>query len=93
VQTETGGPYLPLLLNSVVDFLAEILEKAKIAGHISGVVGHLIPGGGVTHLQYADETMIMVEGSELDIINVVQSWTSVISNSFFCASRRCRDSE
>jgi hypothetical protein len=34
------------------------------------VVGHLIPGGGVTHLQYADDTMIMVEGSELDIVNL-----------------------
>jgi hypothetical protein len=53
-----------------VDALAEILEKAKIAEHFSGVVGHLIPGGGVTHLQYVDDTMIMVEGSELDIINL-----------------------
>lgn len=46
------------------------MDKAKAAGHISGVVGHLIPGGGITHLQYADDTMIMVEGSELDIINL-----------------------
>jgi hypothetical protein len=34
------------------------------------VVGHLIPRGGVTHLQYADDTVIMVEGSELDIANL-----------------------
>jgi hypothetical protein len=34
------------------------------------VVRYLIPGGGVTHLQYADDTMIMVEGSELDIVNL-----------------------
>jgi hypothetical protein len=67
---ETGGPHPPLLFNSAVDALAEILEKAKIAGYISGVVGHLIPQGGVTHLQYVDDTMIMVEGSELDIINL-----------------------
>jgi hypothetical protein len=52
-----------------VDVL-EILEKAKISGHISGVVGHLIPGGGITHLQYADDTMIMVEGLELDLVNL-----------------------
>jgi hypothetical protein len=63
-----GDPISPLLFNSAVDALAEILEKAKIVGHISGVVGHLIPGGGVAHLQYVDDTMIMVEGSELDII-------------------------
>ena len=65
-----GDPISPLLFNSAVDILAEVLERAKTSGHISGVVGHLVPGGGVTHLQYADDTMIMVEGSELDIINL-----------------------
>jgi hypothetical protein len=65
-----GGPISPLLFNAIVDVLAEILEKAKISGHIFGVVGHLILGGGITHLQYADDTMIMVEGSELDLINL-----------------------
>jgi hypothetical protein len=45
-----GDPISPLLFNATVDVLAEILEKAKTSGHISGVVGHLIPGGGVTHL-------------------------------------------
>jgi hypothetical protein len=65
-----GDPISPLLFNAAVDVLAEILEKAKISGHISGVVGHLIPGGGITHLQYADDTMIMVEGSELDLVNL-----------------------
>jgi hypothetical protein len=65
-----GDPIFSLFFNAAVDVLAEILEKAKISGHISGVVGHLIPGGGITHLQYADDTMIMVEGSELDLINL-----------------------
>ena len=65
-----GDPISPLLFNSAVDILAEVLERAKTSGHISGVVGHLVPGGGVTHLQYVDDTMIMVEGSELDIINL-----------------------
>ena len=27
-------------------------------------------GGGVTHLQYADDTMIMVEGSDSNIVNL-----------------------
>jgi hypothetical protein len=67
---EVGDPISPLLFNTAVDVLAELLEKAKISGHISSVVGHLIPGGGITHLQYADDTMIMVEGSELDLINL-----------------------
>uniref|UniRef100_A0A452Y1Z4 Reverse transcriptase domain-containing protein n=1 Tax=Aegilops tauschii subsp. strangulata TaxID=200361 RepID=A0A452Y1Z4_AEGTS len=55
-----GDPISPLLFNLAVDALAGILDKARRAGHLSGVVGHLIPGGGVTHLQYADDTMIMV---------------------------------
>ena len=67
---EARGPNLPLLFDLAGDALAAILDKAKMAGHISGVVGHLIPGGGITHLQYADDTMIVVEGSELDIINL-----------------------
>lgn len=65
-----GDPISLILFNAAVDVLAEILDRAKIAGHISGVVGHLIPGGGITHLQYADDTMIMVEGTKLDIINL-----------------------
>uniref|UniRef100_A0ACD5XGU1 Uncharacterized protein n=1 Tax=Avena sativa TaxID=4498 RepID=A0ACD5XGU1_AVESA len=65
-----GDPISPLLFNSAVDALAEILDRAKIAGHITGVVGHLIPGGGISHLQYADDTMIMVQGSDLDIKNL-----------------------
>ena len=46
-----GDSISPLLFNSAVDALAEVLERAKTAGHISSVVGHLVPGGGVTHLQ------------------------------------------
>ncbi|XP_073363100.1 uncharacterized protein [Aegilops tauschii subsp. strangulata] len=53
-----------------MDALAGILDKARRVGHLLGVVGHLIPAGGVTHLQYADGTMIMVEGSALDIANL-----------------------
>uniref|UniRef100_A0A453S1J2 Reverse transcriptase domain-containing protein n=1 Tax=Aegilops tauschii subsp. strangulata TaxID=200361 RepID=A0A453S1J2_AEGTS len=57
-----GDPVSPLLFNLAVDALAGILDKAKLAGHLKGVVSHLIPDGGVTHLQYADDAMIMVEG-------------------------------
>ncbi|KAE8790032.1 hypothetical protein D1007_35712 [Hordeum vulgare] len=47
-----------------------ILDKAKRADHIQGVVGHLISGDRVSHLQYADNTMIMVSGSDFDITNL-----------------------
>src|SRR3990170_7929329 len=54
----------------VVDALAAILDKPKAAGHIRGVVPHLVGGGGVSLLQYADDTIIMVEGSVQDIANL-----------------------
>ncbi|KAE8773845.1 retrotransposon unclassified [Hordeum vulgare] len=63
-----GDPIFPLLFNLAVDALASILDKAKLARHIQGMVGHLISGGGVSHLQYADDTMIMVTGSDSDIV-------------------------
>ena len=43
-------PISLLLFNAAVDTLAEILERAKRSGHLSGVVSHLILGVGVTHL-------------------------------------------
>ena len=54
----------------VVDALAAILDKAKGAGHIHGIVPHLVGGGGVSLLQYADDTIIMVEGSTQDVANL-----------------------
>jgi hypothetical protein len=53
-----GDPISPLLFNFVVDALDAILSKARAAGHIQGVVPHLIPGG-VSHLQCADDTIIL----------------------------------
>jgi hypothetical protein len=53
----------------VVDALDAILSKARAAGHIQGVVPHLIPGG-VSHLQYADDTMIMLQNTESGIMNL-----------------------
>ena len=47
-----------------------ILDKAKAAGHIKGIVPHLVGEHGVSLLQYADYTIIMVEGSESDISNL-----------------------
>ncbi|KAE8813270.1 hypothetical protein D1007_09539 [Hordeum vulgare] len=67
---KAGGSNIPLLFNLAVDALADILDKAKLAGHLQGVVGHLIPGGGVTHLQYADDAMIMVEGSDSGTVHL-----------------------
>ena len=65
-----GDPFSPFLFNMVVDVLAAILDKAKAAGHIQGITPHLASGVGIFLLQYADDTIIMVEGSDADITNL-----------------------
>jgi hypothetical protein len=46
-----------------------ILDRAKVASHIQGVVPHLISGG-VSHLQYADDTMILIQNTQEGLINL-----------------------
>ena len=65
-----GDPLSPLLFNLAVDALAHMLDKAKASGHIKGVVPHLAQGGGVTHLQYADDTMILTVCDDASIVNM-----------------------
>jgi hypothetical protein len=64
-----GDPISPLLFDFVADALDAILSKARVAGHIEGVVPHLIPGG-VSHLQYADDTMILLQNTDRGIRNL-----------------------
>lgn len=40
-----GDPISPLVFNFVADALSAMLDRAREAGHITGVVTHLIPGG------------------------------------------------
>jgi hypothetical protein len=64
-----GDPLSPFLFNFMAEALSLILTKAAGAGHIQGVVPHLIPGG-ITHLQYADDTLILVQYNEQQIANL-----------------------
>jgi hypothetical protein len=64
-----GDPISPLLFNFMADALSAMLDAASSAGHIKGVVSHLIQGG-VTHLQYADDTILLIELDDNSIINV-----------------------
>jgi hypothetical protein len=64
-----GDPISPLLFDFMADALDAILVRAREAGHIRGVVSHLIPGG-VSHLQYADDTMILIQNSPESLINL-----------------------
>ena len=64
-----GDPLSPIVFNFVVDALSAMLLKARSAGYIKGLVSHLIPGG-VTHLQYANDTMLLFEPDDNSIASI-----------------------
>ena len=55
-----GDPMPPILFNIVVDMLAILIGRAKEAGQVGGLVPHLVDGG-VSILQYVDDTIIFME--------------------------------
>lgn len=57
------------MFNLVADALAHILNRAKSQGLIKGVVSHLEEGG-ITHIQYANDTIIMTEGDANSVKNI-----------------------
>lgn len=58
----------PLLFNLAADALAEIIKIAQ-DNMLRGVISHLIPGG-VSILQYADDTVLMLEYDEIYFLNL-----------------------
>jgi hypothetical protein len=51
------------MFNLVAEVLAILMKKAANQGKINGVMSHLLPEG-ITHIQYTDDTILMVEGDE-----------------------------
>jgi hypothetical protein len=64
-----GDPLSPLLFNVVVDVLAEMLDSARKKGRIKGVVPNLVERG-ISHLQYADDTVVLIQDDEESILNL-----------------------
>jgi hypothetical protein len=64
-----GDPISPLLFDFLADALAIILDHASVAGHIKGVVSHLVLEG-VTHLQYANDTILLIKLDDAAIANL-----------------------
>jgi hypothetical protein len=60
VLVRRGDPLSPILFNIVVDMLAILISRAKVAEQIRGVVPHLVDEG-LSVLQYADDTVIFMD--------------------------------
>jgi hypothetical protein len=52
-----------------VDALSVLLDKGVEKGHISDVLGDLVPGG-ISHIQYVDDSVITIDGSDRSILNL-----------------------
>jgi hypothetical protein len=63
-----GDPLSPLMFNLVSDTLATMFENAKLTGQTRGLVPNLIEGG-LTHLQYADDTIVFLNHDDQSIYN------------------------
>jgi hypothetical protein len=59
-----------LLFNLVVDALAYMLESVRSKGWILVLVPRLVEGGGLTHLQYADDIVLMIQNNDESILNL-----------------------
>ncbi|KAK1262461.1 hypothetical protein QJS04_geneDACA018756 [Acorus gramineus] len=62
-RAEIGGPSIPLLFLIVVNVLSRMCMKAARAGWIAGI-SCVEEGTPVTHLQYADDTMVFAAPEE-----------------------------
>jgi hypothetical protein len=64
-----GDPLSPILFNIIVDMLAVLIARAKKDGQVDGLIPHLVDGG-VSILQYADDTIIFMEHDIQKVLNM-----------------------
>jgi hypothetical protein len=62
-------PLSPLLFNLVADMLNLLISRAKEGGQFNELVPHLIEGG-ISILQYADNTILFMENNLEHAINM-----------------------
>lgn len=64
-----GDPSSPLFFNIVGVVLSEMIKSARDKCHLVGLVPHLVPGG-LTHLQYADDTVLFMTNDNANIVTI-----------------------
>jgi hypothetical protein len=55
-----GDPLSPMLFNTIADMLVILIARAKEDGQIGSIIPHLVDGG-ISILQYADDTILFME--------------------------------
>jgi hypothetical protein len=64
-----GDLLSPMLFNIVADMLAILIARAKENGQVGGLIDHLVEGG-VSILQYADDTILFMEHDVEKAVNM-----------------------
>jgi hypothetical protein len=64
-----GGPFAPFLFNMVANSLSKMVSLAQQNGLITGLASNLIEKGAVV-LQYADDTILLIQDSEEQAMNL-----------------------
>jgi hypothetical protein len=64
-----GDPLSPMLFHLVADVLGALMRKAAKKNKIKGLMSHLIEEG-IRHIQYADDTILMIEGDDISLVNM-----------------------
>ena len=62
-RVRQDDPCSPLLFSFMVDTLATMMDAARAACHIPY-------RGGMLHLQYGDDTIILIQNNDMDLINL-----------------------
>jgi hypothetical protein len=55
-----------MLFNIIGEAMGAMINSAKRSGHLGGLVPHLVDGG-LTHLQYAGDTVLFLDLEENSI--------------------------
>jgi retron-type reverse transcriptase len=64
-----GDPLSPILFNIVADMLEILIVRAKDEGKVGSLLPHLIDGG-ISILQYADDTILFLEHDVAKAVNM-----------------------
>lgn len=70
-QTQKGDHMSPIHFNIDADMLAVLIARAKEDGQVGGLIPHLMDGG-MSILQYVDDTIIFMEHNLDKAINMKQ---------------------